>query len=158
MTNWLAEMKELLKNKTENFTNQEKENLSFEYLKNLLTKIEGKFIIEESELQSKIEFVINEIPSKTDGKRINYKTRHLNEITNLQSYVEQKFNFIKKGKFKKSYMLLGIPFGLPLGLPFGAAIGKIGLSLLIGMPIGMIIGLIVGYYVDKKAENENRVL
>jgi hypothetical protein len=158
MRTWLDQMKELLNNKTINFSNQEKENISFEYLKNLLIKIEGKFIIEDAELQSKIEYVINEIPQKTNGKRINYKTKHINEITNLQAYIEQNFNFIKKGTFRSRYMLIGIPLGMPLGLPIGVLIGKVGLSMLIGIPIGMFIGLIVGNYLDKKAENENRIL
>lgn len=158
MRTWLDQMKELLNNKTINFSNQEKENISFEYLKNLLTKIEGKFIIEDAELQSKIEYIINEIPQKINGKRINYKTKHINEITNLQTYIAQNFNFIKNGTFRSRYMLIGIPLGMPLGLSIGVLIGKVGLSMLIGIPIGMFIGLIVGNYLDKKAENENRIL
>ena len=75
MTNWLDSIKEVLKNKSENFSEQEKENISFN---NLIAKIEGKFIIDNEELTSKIEYVITEIPCKTEGKRINYQTKHLN--------------------------------------------------------------------------------
>lgn len=158
MKNWIDTIQEILNSKTANFSEQEKENVSFEYLKNLIAKIEGKFIVEDEELRSKVEYVITEIPNKTDGKRINYPTKYLNEITNLQTYVEEKFNYIKKGRYRKRYVTMGMPLGMPLGLPFGAAIGKIGLSLLIGIPIGKIIGLLVGNYLDKKAEIENRVL
>ncbi|WP_413998892.1 hypothetical protein ACMDB5_14060 [Flavobacterium sp. W1B] len=158
MINWAEEIKEVLKNKTKNFSIQEKENISYQYLNNLLVKIEKGFIIENEELKSKVEYVVNEMPNKIDEKRISYNTKHLNEITNLQTFVEEKFNLIKEGKFKKRYILLGIPLGMPLGLPFGVAIGKIGLSLTIGMPIGMAIGLLIGNYLDKKAKNENRIL
>ncbi|MFT4855457.1 MAG: hypothetical protein ACI8YP_003284 [Algoriphagus sp.] len=39
MSNWLEEIEILLKSKTANFSTQEKENIQFEYLKNLLEKI-----------------------------------------------------------------------------------------------------------------------
>jgi ElaB/YqjD/DUF883 family membrane-anchored ribosome-binding protein len=152
------EIKEVLKTRTENYSIQERENVSLEYLNNLLEKIDSGTIDETEELKSKIEYVVNEMPKKTGEKRISYNTKHVNEITNLQTYIEEKFNFIKKSRFRKRYMLMGIPLGMPFGLPFGVAIGKIGLSLLIGMPIGMIIGLFIGNYLDKKAETENRVL
>ena len=158
MINRTEEIKEVLKTKTENYSIQERENVSLEYLNNLLEKIDSGTIDETEELKSKIEYVVNEMPKKTGEKRISYNTKHVNEITNLQTYIEEKFNFIKKGRFRKRYMLMGIPLGMPFGLPFGVAIGKIGLSLLIGMIIGMIIGLFVGNYLDKKAETENRVL
>ncbi|WP_157824555.1 hypothetical protein [Flavobacterium sp. ALD4] len=51
-------------------------------------------------------------------------------------------------------MLLGLPLGLRLGLPSATAIEKIGLRLIIAVPIGFLIG----NYLDKKAENENRIL
>jgi hypothetical protein len=158
MVNWVEEIKENLKNKTKNFSIQEKENISYQYLHNLLMKIENGIIIENEELKSKVEYVVNEMPNKTDGKKISYNKKQLNEITNLQTYIEEKFNLVKKGKFKTRYTLLGMTLGMPLGLPFGAAIGKIGLSLIIGMPIGMVIGFLIGNYIDKKAEIENRIL
>ncbi|MDI5894350.1 hypothetical protein [Flavobacterium algoritolerans] len=125
---------------------------------NPLLRQAAKLIIEDGELRSKLEYVISEIPNKTNGKRINYKAKHLNEISNLQTYVEEKFNYIKKGRYKRRYFLTGIPLGMPIGLPFGIAIGKIGLSLLVGMPIGMIIGLLIRNYLDKKTKIENRTL
>ncbi|MDO8340557.1 MAG: hypothetical protein Q7T59_01140 [Candidatus Woesebacteria bacterium] len=158
MTKWAEEIKEALKTKTESYSIQERENVSVEYINNLLAQIDSSTIDETEELKSKIEYVVNEMPKKIGENRISYNTKHLNEITNLQTYIEEKFNFIKKGRFRKRYMLMGIPLGIPFGLPFGVAIGKIGLSLLIGMPIGMIIGLFIGNYLDKKAETENRVL
>jgi hypothetical protein len=158
MTNWAGEIKEYLKNKTENFSIQEKENISYQYLYNLLVKIENGIIIENEELKLKVECVVNEMPKKIDGKGISYNRKLLNDITNLETFVEEKYNLFKKGKFMKRYMLMGMTLGMPLGLPFGVAIGKIGLSLLIGMTIGMTIGFLIGNYIDKKSEIENRIL
>lgn len=151
-------MEMVLINKTANYSNQEKENIHSEYLKNLIEKIETEKLIIETDLQTKIEYVINEMPNKTNEKRINYKSKHINEITNLQTIISQKFNLVKKRHYTWRYMALGIPLGMPLGLPFAAAIGKIGFGMIIGMPIGVIIGLIIGNHKDKKARNENRVL
>ncbi|MFT7442778.1 MAG: hypothetical protein ACI9Q3_001155 [Maribacter sp.] len=158
MKNWIEELKEVLENKTKNFSNQEKENISYRYLTNLILKIETGIISETDELKSKIEFIINEMPYKTGGTKIIYNTNHLNEISNLQTFVEENFKLIKAGTFQRRYMMLGIPLGMPLGLPFGAALENIGLSLIIGMPIGMITGFLIGNYLDKKTEKENRTI
>jgi hypothetical protein len=158
MKNWTEELKEVLENKTKNFSNQEKENISYRYLTNLILKIETGIISETDELKSKIEFIINEMPYKTGETKIIYNTNHLNEISNLQTFVEENFKLIKAGTFQRRYMMLGIPLGMPLGLPFGAALENIGLSLIIGMPIGMITGFLIGNYLDKKTEKENRTI
>ena len=158
MKNWTKEMEMVLISKTENYSNQEKENIHYEYLKNLIEKIETENLNIETDLQTKIEYVLNEIPNKTNEKRIDYKSKHINEITNLQTIIVQKFNLVKKRHYTWRYMALGIPLGMPLGLPIAAAIGKIAFGMIIGMPIGVIIGLIIGNHKDKKARNENRVL
>ena len=150
MKNWLDELKEVLENKTKNFSTQEKENISYKYLNNLMLKIENRIISENEELKSKLEYVINEIPNKTVEKVIVYNTKHLNEISNLQTFVEENFKLIKAGTFQRRFMVLGIP----MGLPFGAAFGNSALSLI----IGMIAGLLIGNYLDKKAEKENRTI
>jgi hypothetical protein len=73
MKNWTEEMEMVLISKTENYSNQEKENIHYEYLKNLIEKIETEKLSIETDLQTKIEYVINEIPNKTNEKRIDYK-------------------------------------------------------------------------------------
>jgi hypothetical protein len=158
MRNWTKEMELVLLSKTANYSNQEKENIHYDYLKNLIDKIETEKLIIETDLQTKIEDVINEIPNKTNEKRIDYKSKHINEISNLQTSILQKFNWVKKRHYTRRYMALGIPLGMPLGLPIAAAIGKIAFGMIIGMPIGVLIGLIIGNHKDKIARNENRVL
>ena len=69
MRNWTTEIEMVLISKTENYSNQEKENIHYEYLKNLIEKIETDKLIIETDLQTKIEYVINEIPNKTNEKK-----------------------------------------------------------------------------------------
>jgi hypothetical protein len=54
MVNWLVEMDALLKTKTLDFSEQEKENISYSYLVNLLKKDENTAINSNEELQSKV--------------------------------------------------------------------------------------------------------
>jgi hypothetical protein len=59
MENWAKKIKEVLRNKTEKFSIQEKENVNNAYLNNLLLKIDSGIIDESEDLKSKIEYVIN---------------------------------------------------------------------------------------------------
>lgn len=158
MTNWTQKMQEVLNEKTENYTPQEKANVNFEYLKNLLAKIEDDHIPESELLCSKIEEVINGIQPKTANQKIQYKTKNLNDITNLQTFVKENFNYIPKGKFKKSYTSQGIAIGISLGVAVGVALGKIALGLSVGMLFGIAVGQFIGSNLDRKAAFENRVL
>jgi hypothetical protein len=158
MKNWTEEMEMVLISKTENYSNQEKENIHYEYLKNLIEKIKTDKLIIETDLQTKIEYVINEMPNKTNEGGINYTSKHLNEITNLQTIIAQKFNLVKKKQFTRQYRTLGISLGILFGLPVATAIGSIALGPAIGLPIGLSIGLIIGNRLDNKAIRENRVL
>jgi hypothetical protein len=69
MTNWTQKTQEILNDKTENYTPQEKVTVNFEYLKNLLIKIEDNNIPESELLCSKMEQVINGIQHKTSEKK-----------------------------------------------------------------------------------------
>lgn len=159
MQNWLTIIKENLLSKTADYTGQEKQNLEIEYLKNLLIKIEINLVnINDEELKSKVDYVVNEMPLKTLGKKLNYQTKHLNEISNLQTYVEEKYNFIKKNQLRNRYFVMGMPLGMIFGVPIASAIDKIALGPVIGFPIGMIVGAFIGNRLDKKAEKENKVL
>ena len=128
MTNWTQKTLEILNEKTENYTPQEKANVNFEYLKNLLAKIEENHIPESESLCSKIEEVINGIQPKTANQKIQYKTKNLNDNTNLQTFVKENYNYIPKGKFKKSYTSTGMIFGMSIGIAIGAAFGKIAIG------------------------------
>ncbi len=158
MTNWTQKMQEILNDKTENYTSQEKVTANFEYLKNLLIKIEENHIPDSELLCSKIEEVLNGIQPKTANQKIQYKTKNLNDITNLQTFVKENFNYIPKGKFKKSYTSQGMVLGMSIGIAIGAALGKIALGLPVGMLWGLGIGGFIGSNLDRKAEIGNRVL
>ncbi|MBC5841105.1 MAG: hypothetical protein K2Y30_06910 [Flavobacteriaceae bacterium] len=148
----------ILQNKTANYADQEKQNLQIDYLKNLLSKIENDNLIIEPALQTTIESVINEMPIKTNEKKLDYKSQHLNKISNLKTAVKQKFNLVKKKHYTRQYLALGISMGLCFGLPFAVAIGNIALGPALGIPIGLATGLLIGSRFDKKAISEKRVL
>jgi hypothetical protein len=74
--NWTEKLKRGLRNKTKNFKNQERKNISYRYLTNLILKIEGTGIISENDELKSIEFIINEMPNKTTGTSI-YNTKQL---------------------------------------------------------------------------------
>lgn len=158
MTNWTQKMQEILNDKTENYTSQEKVTVNFEYLKNLLIKIEDNHIPDSELLCSKIKEVLNGIQPKTANQKIQYKTKNLNDITNLQTFVEENFNYVKKGKFKRSYLSKGMIFGMSIGIAIGAALGKLALGLSVGMLFGIAVGQLKGSNLDRKAEIGNRVL
>ena len=158
MKDWSKEMETVLLNKTANYSEQEKENLQIEYLKNLITKIKTEELIIEKDLQTKIEGVIMDLPLKTNNEKVVYKSKHINEITNLQTAKAQKFNLVKKKHYLRKYRTIGIAIGLMIGIPIATAFGKIALGPIIGTTIGLFLGIIIGNRRDNKAEFENRVL
>lgn len=158
MTNWTQKTQEILNEKTENYTSQEKSNVNFEYLKNLLIKIEDNHIPQSELLCSKMEQVINGIQHKTPEQKVQYKTKNLNDITNLQTFVEENFNYIQKGKFKRSYVSKGMIFGMSIGIAIGITLGKLAIGLSVGMLFGIAVGQFIVGNLDRKAEIENRVL
>ena len=76
------------------------------------------------------------MPIKTNEKKLDYKSQHLNKISNLKTAVKQKFNLVKKKHYTRQYLALGISMGLCFGLPFAVAIGNIALGPALGIPIG----------------------
>lgn len=149
MKDWSKEMETVLLNKTANYSEQEKENLQIEYLKNLITKIKTEELIIEKDLQTKIEGVIMDLPLKTNDENVVYKSKHINEITNLQTTIAQKFNLVKKKHYLRKYRTMGIAIGLMIGIPIATAFGKIALGPIIGTTIGLFLGIIIGNRRDK---------
>jgi hypothetical protein len=157
MENWATEIKEILKTSTVDFSAQEKEKISYSYLINLLSRIEDKTVVADEELRSTIEYVVNELPRRRDGKLL-YMKNHINEISNLKTYVDEKYDLMPKGKFRKRFLPLGISLGPAVGLLFGVAFGNIAVGLLLGVLCGGFAGIRYGNQLDKKAEMESRTL
>jgi hypothetical protein len=57
-------------------------------------------------------------------KKIDYKSKHINEISNLQTSILQKFNWVKKKTLYKALYILEFHLNA-ISLPIAAAIGKI---------------------------------
>jgi len=157
MENWATEIKEILKTKTLDFSEQEKENISYYYLINLLSRIEEETVVADEELRSTMEYVVNEVPKRRDGKLL-YMKNQINEISNLKTYVEEKYDLMPKGKFRKRFLPLGISLGPAVGLLLGVAFGNIAIGLILGILCGVFAGIRYGNHLDKKAEMENRTL
>ena len=95
---------------------------------------------------------IPNVPSQSD------KTGDMDMLTLVKGYIKEKYNFVPKGYYKKTYLTIGIAMGPTFGLLFGALLGKIGIGLPLGIPIGLAIGIAIGTNLDKKAIFEKRVI
>ncbi|NSW52672.1 MAG: hypothetical protein HPY85_09230 [Anaerolineae bacterium] len=86
-------------------------------------------------------------------------TRALNDAYNaLLRLLQEKLNWVPRDYHRNQWMALGLSvFGLPLGTALGLALDNIALMGAF-LPIGMIIGMSVGSGMDKKAQEEGRVL
>jgi F0F1-type ATP synthase assembly protein I len=148
----------VLAEKTEHYSDQEKANISYDYLRNVISKIAVGAITADEVLGEKIGEVVRNLPVKVAGERMKYNRKVLSGISNLKSYIKDKFQLVPKGYHKSVFLPLGIAMGMPLGLPFGQMMGNIALGMPLGIPIGLAIGVGIGSYLDKKAEQENRVI
>ncbi len=148
----------LLNRIVDNYSDQEKENLEIYYLEGLMAKIAENQIDGNDNLIEKIDSIIERLPRKTNTNKLVYDRKLLNSISNLKSYIKEKYNFVPKGYYKKTYLTIGIAMGPTFGLLFGALLGKIGIGLPLGIPIGLAIGIAIGTNLDKKAIFEKRVV
>jgi hypothetical protein len=158
MKNWTEEQTALFIAKVEGYLCQEKENVSYSYLVNLLSRIEAIHALTDEEMRLKVMYVIKEMPFKIDGKSLKYDTKHLNEISNLQTFVNEKYGLMQKGAYKQRFVPLGIGLGMALGVSVGLVLGNTALGIGCGMPIGIGIALLYGNYMDNVAEKEHRTL
>ena len=150
----------LLHQTTANYTSQEKENFSIDYLEKLIIKTTEFEIEASNRILEKIDLILNSLPIKMVSKRLEYNNKCLNDITNLKSFVKENFNLIPNGYYRKKYLAFGLAIGPSFGLLIGAFMGKgkIAIGLPLGIPIGMAIGLTMGKHHDEKAKKENRVI
>lgn len=145
---------------TLNYSPQEKENFEIDYLERIIFKAPELEKTTDSELFQKIDLILDTLPIKEIGKRLKYNSQLLEQISNLKSFVKEKYNLLPKGYYRKKYFGLGLAIGPSIGLFIGAFMGKgkIAIGLPLGIPIGMTIGLIMGKQRDEKTEKENRVI
>lgn len=85
--------------------------------------------------------------------------RALNTAYNdLLRLLQEKLNWVPKDYHRNQWMALGLSiFGLPLGVTLGLALDNMAYMGAF-LPIGMVIGMSVGSGMDKKAQEEGRVL
>lgn len=113
-----------------------------------------------------------QIPDK-QTEIINSYTNTLNNISDESDDLTKKFNkfykkilfivanelkLVTKNYYRNLWMAVGMAsFGIPLGLVFGIVFKNMAF-MGIGLPFGFSIGLALGTGLDKKAEDEGRVL
>lgn len=150
--NWIKTTTEKLENKTQNYTNQEKSKIGFNYLKSVLrvasSKMDGD--IEVRDFQTKFEKVVDSLPTKKNGNEINYGT-YPSTLTSFKKEIKKKFNIVNKG----TYLSRGVGAGMALGVVLGFLLLD---NLALGLPIGLMLGLIIGSALESKAKKENRIL
>ena len=95
----------LLNRIVDNYSDQEKENLEIYYLEGLMAKIAENQIDGNDNLIEKIDSIIERLPRKTNTNKLVYDRKLLNNISNLKSYIKEKYNFVPKGYYKKTYLL-----------------------------------------------------
>ena len=92
----------LLNRIVDNYSDQEKENLEIYYLEGLMAKIAENQIDGNDNLIEKIDSIIERLPRKTNTNKLVYDRKLLNSISNLKSYIKEKYNFVPKGYYKKT--------------------------------------------------------
>ncbi|MFP2996964.1 hypothetical protein ABN763_13690 [Spongiivirga sp. MCCC 1A20706] len=84
--------------------------------------------------------------------------RHFSiQLSNFKTFLKSELSLITKGYYVGIGLAIGMSLGMSIGIGFMSLIG-ISLSMIGGMIVGMIIGMAIGQTMDKKAEDENRVL
>lgn len=149
--NWIEIQLEQLESRTRNYTNKEKKSIGYNDIKSALYLVPTK-ISDDSELhefKTKLELVIDAVPIKKDGDKIDYGTFG-SSLSNFKKAIRKKYNIVNKGV----YISQGIALGMPLGLLLGLLLD----NLAFGLPMGTMIGLIIGSALEGKAKKENRIL
>lgn len=149
--NWIEITLEKLESKTQNYTNQEKTKIGYNYLKSVLQVVISKIDddIELHEFKTKFEIVIDSLPIKKNGDKVNYGT-YPSTLSSFKKEIKKNFNIVSKG----TYISQGVGLGMSLGLVLGLLLG----NLAFGLPIGLMLGLIIGSALESKATKENRIL
>ena len=78
------------------------------------------------------------------------RKNHIKKIDDIVKHLKKEHKLITEGYYRG----MGMIIGPAIGTGIGAALDNTG----IGIAIGVALGFIIGSYLDKKAENEGRVI
>jgi hypothetical protein len=147
---WIETQIQNLDSKTKGYTEKEKTKIGYSYIKSALYIVPEK-ITDDTNLQefkAKIEYLIDSLPIKKDGSKVEYGT-YSSALSSFKNEIKKKYNIVSKGTYINQGVL-GMPVGLLLGLMFD--------NIVFGLLIGLTIGLIIGSVLENKAKKENRLL
>ncbi len=117
--------------------------------------------LEKKEITVEVENSINDLTESINKLDLNNKKSSM-EVTKFYhkalSIVEKELGYIPPKRNMVKWMIIGMTiFGVPLGVAIGAAIDNMAfLGAFIG--VGLAIGVGIGANLDKKAEEEGKVL
>lgn len=149
--NWMESQSERLESKTKNYTAKEKTKAGYSYIKSALYLAPAK-IDDDAELRefkTKLEAIIDALPTKEDGGKVEYGT-YPSKLSSFKKKIKKKYNIVNKG----TYLSLGAALGMQFGLLLGLLLGYLALGLLMGVMLGSAIGLAL----ENKAKKEKRIL
>jgi len=143
-------IKQFQKYQTETGSNSFRKIL--ERIQLLLKEIEEKNISEKkkSEIQNEIESHLGNVRTEQETK---------NGFKNLKKLLNTRFGFVPPNYFITIGIGAGIAIGAGIGISFGVLFDNgIIYGPVIGSSIGLISGIFIGKLLDKKKEDENRIL
>ena len=143
--------KEILEQKSAALSESVKKSYGYSYLQNAIQKVPGRISNEDEliDFQQKTEKLIFAFPSSEQvDKSIRKEFSAL--LSSYKAMLLKKYKMVSKGYYLTIWMPLGIAIGMPWGLLFK--------NIALGLPLGIGVGMAIGGGLDKKAENEGRVL
>ena len=158
---WVTEKLEQLKIVTENYSNQEKEQIRLTYLNNLLSRLTEFDIDNEDIIFGQIENVIDTLPKEFEELLIN---SYQPLFYDLEFEVKKRFNLIPKNFHRKDFnpfstaKIIGYILGGITVYLISMLLKKPALAIGFGVILIMFISTVTGIILDKKAQKENRVL
>jgi len=148
---WVKMQLDKLTQKTTHLTALEKNNYSEGYLRNALSKIPALIANEADQLifKAEIEELVKLFPVRNDQGKFDAND-YSKKLSTFKASIQKKYNLVAK----RYHISIWLPLGISIGLPFGLIFKNIAL----GIPIGLAFGAAVGSFLDRKAEQEGRVL
>jgi hypothetical protein len=148
---WLQDALTRAKAKTSIFTDQEKDKLKLDYPEKLLAVV-PRFLATDDDVEQfkmHVDALIAALPETNDLFKANINT-YTAMIAESRATYSKRYNLSKKGAISGQWFAICLAIGTALGIIFK----KVGL----GIPFGLLIGIVLGQRMEKKAEQEGRIL
>ncbi|MDY3530179.1 hypothetical protein PG593_10390 [Riemerella anatipestifer] len=144
----LRPLRQVLEQKTADFTPQEKETYGYYYLMCLMDRIPEQNFRKEEEFMSYLRSIVNEFPVKNKGKIC--RGDYFYEYSDFQTYVRDELGLQPPNRLFWQRFWLALILGfIVLGIAFTALVGSI---------LALILAIILGKNCEDKARKAGTVL